>query len=104
MYSYFHHPPQVAALPQFRISRCRPKAVGYSLLCTAQALHKVEDDLLVVTQEQSVYREELKESKRQSLSHCVQGTVFVPPPPPHATVSPASISIIMADYYFDFVQ
>ena len=38
-----------------------------------QALHKVEEHLLLVTQECSVYREVLKESKRQIMSRFVQG-------------------------------
>ena len=55
-----------------------------------------------MTQERSFYRGELEESKRQIMSHFVEGGVFVPPPP-RAMIVPAS-NFIMAHYSFDFAQ
>ena len=66
-----------------------------------QAVQKAEEHLLV-TQEQSVYREALDESRRQAQAHFLLGGKFAPPPP-HGMIPPASNNIL-AHYSFDFAQ
>ena len=50
-----------------------------------QTLCKAGEHVLLVTQEHSFYRKELQDSKRQIMSHFVEGGVLVPPPP-HAMI------------------
>ena len=65
-------------------------------------MKRAEDHLLLVTQERSVYKEVLDESRRQVLAHFLQEGEFTPPPP-HWMIGPASNNI-MAHYSFDFAQ
>ena len=67
-----------------------------------QALHRAEEHLVLVTQERSVYKEAVDESRRQVQGHFVREGVFVPPPP-HGMIAPAS-NAIFAHYSFDFAQ
>ena len=57
---------------------------------------------MFVTQERSVYRNVLDESRRQVQAHFLLEGGFVPPPP-HAMIAPASNNIA-AHYSFDFAQ
>ena len=67
-----------------------------------QTVQKAEEHLLLVTQERSVYREALDESRRQAQAHFLLEGKFAPPPP-HGMIPPASNNI-MAHYSFDFAQ
>ena len=67
-----------------------------------QAVQKAEEHLLLVTQERSVYREALDESRRQAQAHFLLEGKFAPPPS-HVMIPPASNNV-MAHYSFDFVQ
>ena len=69
---------------------------------TIQALQRAEDHLTLVTQEQSLYREALDESRRHMQAHfLLEGKCT--PPPPHGMIAPASNNI-MVHYSFDFAQ
>ena len=76
--------------------------VSLCLAYTLKALHRAEQHLLLVTQERSVYRQELEESKRQVHQHFTEGGVFVPPPP-RGMIAPASNNISV-HYSFDFAR
>ena len=69
---------------------------------TIQALQRAEDHLTLVTQERSLYREALDESRRQTQAHFLLEGKFTPPPP-HGMIAPASNNI-MVHYSFDFAQ
>ena len=68
-----------------------------------QAVQKAEENLLLVTQEQSVYREALEESRRQAQAHFLLEGQFAPPPP-HRMISPASNNIEWRKYLYDKVR
>ena len=72
---------------------------NYFLLCT-QALHRALQHLLLVTQDCSLYKHELGESKSLVQGHFTAGGVFVPPPS-RGKIAPAS-NAISAHYSFDF--
>ena len=67
-----------------------------------QAVQRAEEHLLLVTQERSLYKEALDESKRQTQAHFLLEGKFTPPPP-HAMIAPASNNITV-HYSFDFAQ
>ena len=67
-----------------------------------QAVQRAEEHLLLVTQERSLYKEVLDESKRQTQAHFLLEGKFTPPPP-HAMIVPASNNITV-HYSFDFAQ
>ena len=70
--------------------------------CLLQAIRRAEDHLLLVTQERSIYREALEESRRQTQAQFLLEGKFVPPPP-HSMIAPASNNI-MVHYLFNFAQ
>ena len=66
------------------------------------AVQRAEEHLLLVTQERSLYKQALDESKRQTQAHFLLEGKFTPPPP-HAMIAPASNDILV-HYSFDFAQ
>ena len=74
----------------------------YIPIIALQAVKRAEEHLLLVTQERSVYRQELDESRRQTQAHFLLEGKFVPPPP-NVMIAPASNNIT-AHYSFDFAQ
>ena len=74
---------------------------GYHIT-SPQAVKRAEEHLLLVTQERSVYRQALDESRQQAQAHFLSQGKFSPPPP-HAMIAPASNNIT-THYSFDFAQ
>ena len=68
-----------------------------------QAVQKAEEHLLLVTQERSVYREALEESRRQAQAHFLLEGQFAPPPP-HGMIPPASNNIEWRKYLYDKIM
>ena len=67
-----------------------------------QAVQRAEQHLLLVTQERSLYKEALDESRRQTQAHFLLEGRFAPPPP-RSMIAPATNNI-MVHYSFDFAQ
>ena len=65
-------------------------------------MRKAEDHLLLVTQERSLYKSEVEESRRQVQAYFQEDGCFAPPPL-HSSLPPTS-SGIMVHYAFDFAQ
>ncbi len=74
----------------------------YHFPYTIQALQRAEDHLTLVTQERSLYREALDESRRQTQAHFLLEGKFTPLSP-HGMIATASNNI-MVHYSFDFAQ
>ena len=67
-----------------------------------QALHRAEEHLMPVTQERSLYKNEVERSKKDVHMHFGQEGVFVPTTS-NRVIAPATNSI-SAHYSFDFAQ
>ena len=67
-----------------------------------QALHRTEEHLMLVTQERSLYRNEVERSREAVHVHFGQEGVFVPPTP-NRVIAPAT-NPINVHYSFDFAQ